>query len=464
MKRILAQLVPSRRAARTAVPARRRQRGTILLITAMMMTSMLGMMAMAIDIGFLFSARQQIQNGLNAAALAGATGLRVTIENDASLNPPQQNMVIDELAIKYAGLNRVNRKNESGGAGGDADNPNRIILTGGDVVVQQEFDPLRVQVRNSMEVPTFFAGIFGLNKVNLSATATASIFPVDGGTGTMASGSVGGANGCWRPLMFPDSFFDTSGIVTLVQLNPDGVTVRKPQAGEYYRSRFGGGARNAAPFVEAPPGGASGFFVTGLRDTALRSDVAVKTVMGQTISFQREVYRLAKFDSLPRVTVDALTLSNYVRFGYCGQIRVGDILPVYARDDFSSLDQVRIKLQEMVNNYFDNIAPDLRERYRYIKSSPYPDPNTHPTIIPVLLYSPVEWTRAGQENGDFTQLRVTNIGLFYLQNVTNNGTITGFFVREIIGGGTPIAPENMQLDAPPSFQQSWLPMAVRVLK
>lgn len=459
MKRIFAQLVPPRRA--TYTPARRRQRGTVMMITAVMMTAMLGMMAMSIDFGFLFSARHQIQNGLDAAALAGATGLRVTIENDASFNPPEQKKIVEDLAIKYAGLNRVNRKREAPGSGNSPDNPNRIILSASEVQVRTNFDPLRVEVTTSMQVPTLFAGIFGLSEVKLSGTTTASLVPVDGGTGTMASGAAQG-NGCWRPLMLPDSFFNTTGVVTLVQY--DGTTIRKPEAGEYYRSRFAGGARNTAPFTDAPLGGALGFFVTGLRDTGLRTDVAVKTIMGQTISFQRDVYRIPNFDNLPQVTSGLLPLDQQARLGYCGQIRVGDLLSVYPRDDFSSLDQLRVGLQKLRNDLQDNVAPDLLVRHRYVKSSPYPDPNTHPTIIPVLLYNPVVWSKEETKDGNFTALHVTNIGLFYLQGVTNDGTITGFFVREIIGGGTPIAPANMQPDAEPSFKQSWLPMAVRLLK
>lgn len=458
MKRIFVPLVPPRLASRRT--ARRRQRGTIMLLTAVMMTSMLGFMAMSIDFGFLFSARHQIQNGVDVAALAGATGLRVTIEADANLNPPEQKKVIEDLAIKYASLNKVNRYSEAPGSGNGPDNPNRIVIGSSDVQVLTGFDPLRVQVTTNMPVPTLFAGIFGLSQVSMSATATASLFPVDGGTGTMASGAAQG-NGCWRPLLLPDSFIDTSGVVTVVQVKADG-SIRKPEAGEYYRSRFAGGARNAAPFVDAPPGGALGYSVTGLRDTALQSDLGVKTIMGLSVSFPRDVYRIPRFETLPQVTGSTLTLDQEARLGYCGQLRVGDILQVYPRSDFTAYDQLRVGLQKLKGDLQDNVAPDLLVRYRYIKSSPYPDPNTHPTIIPVLLYNPIEWSR--DANGNFTQLRVTNIGLFYLQGVTNDGTITGFFVREIIGGGTPIAPENIQGDAEPSFKQSWLPMAVRLLK
>jgi hypothetical protein len=62
------------------------------------------------------------------------------------------------------------------------------------------------------------------------------------------------------------------------------------------------------------------------------------------------------------------------------------------------------------------------------------------------------------------QLRVTNFGLFYLQDVTTDGTLQGFFVREIMAGGTPIASTNFDSDQQNLFRRSWLPMATQLLQ
>ena len=51
-------------------------------------------------------------------------------------------------------------------------------------------------------------------------------------------------------------------------------------------------------------------------------------------------------------------------------------------------------------------------------------------------FNPVEIAR----NADVAQLKITNIGLFFLEEVRDDGTLRGFFVREIISGGTPIEP------------------------
>jgi len=57
---------------------------------------------------------------------------------------------------------------------------------------------------------------------------------------------------------------------------------------------------------------------------------------------------------------------------------------------------------------------------------------------------------------------VTNIGLFYLKEVSPEGNLTGYFVREIIAGGTQILPRNLERESA-SFQRRWLPMSVQLI-
>ena len=74
-----------------------------MVLSSVAMIGLLGMMALAIDLGYLFSAQTQIQNGINAAALAAGAGLRVTIEPDPKA-PEQENIAI-AFARKYGSLN-----------------------------------------------------------------------------------------------------------------------------------------------------------------------------------------------------------------------------------------------------------------------------------------------------------------------------------------------------------------------
>ena len=95
-----------------------------------------------------------------------------------------------------------------------------------------------------------------------------------------------------------------------------------------------------------------------------------------------------------------------------------------------------------------------------MKTSSYPSPNTHAMVVPVLLFSPVDVAR----NPDLTQLRITNIGMFFMQDVRDDGTLYGFFVREIVAGGTPVDPANLSLDSDPAFKRTWLPMSIQLMK
>jgi hypothetical protein len=434
-----------------------RQRGTIMVLTAVMITSMLGMMALSIDLGFIFSARNQFQNGIDAAALAAASALRVTIESDPGA--PQQGLIARQQGKLYASLNEVRRYTPNNPDEGG--NVNSITLTDGEITIQNGANGglPRISVESTVDVPTLFAGIVGFYSMTIRARSEASLFPVDGGTGTVGSGTAVGG-GCWRPLILPDSFYDSSGIPHVLYEEVGGNPPRVPnQNGDYYRSRFAAGARNTFPFVDALSG--VGPSVTGLRDTQLATEIGTKTIMGRRpLTFRKDSYFVANFGALPRATSDVFGVAEWARFGYCGQIRVGDDIPVYPMNDAARIDMVRNGLIGLKSQTIDFDPPYSTEEglYNYVVSNGYPGPNTHAAIIPVLLYDPFQY------DDNPSVVRVTNIGMFLLNQVDVDGTIHGYFVREVFAGGTPIAAANFEGDSDPRFKQSWLPMSVRLLK
>ena len=131
-----------------------------MMLTALMITVMIGFLALSIDLGFAFSSRTQFQNGIDAAALAGAAALRLTIE---SSDPgPQQQVVAEQMAVDFAKLNQVRRYADPS-KDDPSPNANNIVITAGNVQVLANEDLPRVRVDSSIPVPTLFAGIFGLN-------------------------------------------------------------------------------------------------------------------------------------------------------------------------------------------------------------------------------------------------------------------------------------------------------------
>lgn len=421
-----------------------RQRGTVMLLTVVVLIAMLGMLALAIDLGFVLSARTQVQNAVDAAALAGAVNLRTTIE--PGIRPaPERDKLVKSAAKRFAGFNPV-------GVSSNAER-NKVELGDGDVAIDSVADvdeTFQVVVRTTKAVPLFFGELFGFSSINTSAAAIASTAPVDGGTG--------GLSQCWRPLLLPDTFFDTSNFVHWIgdETRP---TAPKPLVGDYYRSRFAVGNRNAPPYVDTRAG--DGGWVTGLRDAQVMDDITQnKTVMGTSVRFTLSGYFIANFSDLPRTTFDVLPLLFQASRGFCGRLRVGDEIPVYASSNVQAYADVARGLQQVILENADEPQATEKALYRYISTNDYPA-NTHPRIIPVLFFNPFELlNREG-----VTRLRVTNIGLMYLENVDATGdNLTGFFVRETFADGMAVERANLSSDSYPRFRRSWLPTAPRLIR
>lgn len=426
---------------------RRRQKGTILALTAVLITIMLGMLALSIDLGYAFSARNQLQNGVDAATLAGATALRSSIESDPGMS--KQAELVRELTVLYGSYNQVRRYSDPESGSGST-NSNQLVIDPGQVTIELATDLPQVRVEANVELSLLFAGLFGLSTATIQSISKASLFPVDGGTGSCGS--------CWRPILVPDSYFDSTETVRYVGDPLRGATPLPERPGDYYRSRFAAGGRNVAPFVDSLSG--VGSHVTGLRDTTLLAESGTTTIMGKYVQLRRDYYRIADFSTLPRATFATLAVGDLANFGYCGEIRVGDLVNVFPASNPTPYENVRIGLSSMKSRTGDLIDVNALTQHKYVRSNVYPAPNSHATIIPILLYNPFELVR----NPATAQLRVTNIGLFYLQQVTSDGTLQGFFVREILAGGTPISSTNFDTDQQNLFRRSWLPMATRLLQ
>ncbi len=438
-------------------PASGSQKGSIMVLTTVTMIGLLGIMALAIDLGYLFSAQTQVQNGVNAAALAAGAGLRVTIEPDPKA--PEQTNIARTFATRYASLNQPRLLKFGSAEPVQADN--QLLKDNLEVIVDTTTDIPIVRIGATVPTPMLFAGVFGLGRVRIGAAATATLLPVEGGTGTIASGAQNG--GCWRPLLLPDTFYDAGNTLTTVG-EAGLLSIRRPtEPGDYYRSRFAGGARASNPLFVDPLGG--GPFITSLRDTQLESDVKTKTIMGQQdVIFTPKYYKIGNFSGLRRDRSNPVaSVREFIQFGYCGPIRVGDRIPVYISNDQSAYDQAKLELTAMRQNFGDFIEPDPERFFRYVQSAGYREPNTHPLILPVLLYNPMIW-RVEADGEAATELVVTNFGLFFLREVTLQGDLKGYFVREIIAGGIPIEPVNMSGETnSPEFKRKYLPMSVQLI-
>ena len=149
---------------------KKRRRGVIAVLAAVLCVIMLGMIVFAVDIGYLSLARTQLQAAADSAALAGAA---VSYKDRAT---------VQQVAQTFAGYNYV--------AGRPVQLNTSDIEFGTWDVASRTFTPsssvssaLRVTVRTDAgsggATPLFFARIFGTTSQQQSASAIATVNPRD---------------------------------------------------------------------------------------------------------------------------------------------------------------------------------------------------------------------------------------------------------------------------------------------
>ncbi len=426
------------------------ERGTVVLLAMATLLILVGMLALAVDIGYLMSGRGQLQNTVDAAALAGAQGLRTTIEAGGART--HQEVVTRNLAKDFASFNLVRKI--SGNSG--------LVLGDSDILIEYPVDyPIhqaRVIIKNRTALPTIFGNVFGLSSFNVSAVAVASTFPVDGGTGTVS--------GCWRPILMPDTFYDENQIVWAVSDPATAVqSLARPdyplgarKNGDYYVSPYyseaSGTNRSNLDFARAfgdyKP---STIESTGLRDTNSLNELRYaphggsggggRNLIGVRMRLRPDDYRIINFatsDGFEHVSPS--NPIEQLNKGVCTQVRVGQLLKVLAPPSAfaSTYDNFHHQLRK---NFIDAInygkdPTNNSDQYRYAQTQRYLTPNSSPRVIPVLLCNPIEFSNSAN-NGQFI---VTNFGAFFLDFVTDDGSISGYFVREVITAGTPLEVSN----------------------
>lgn len=194
---------------------RRDRRGGAVVQVAVMSTVIVGMGALAVDVGSLYSAKAEMQAAADAAALAAAGSLA-----GDGVNSPAE--LARQVADQIARLNTIggrhvgvdpNQDIEFGRASYVA-STNRFVFT----PASSNFDAVRVRVRRTADseggaLPLMFAHLFGQSSKDMWARATAVMIPRDIAVVIDLSGSMNddselrhckayqGDFGQWRPGM-----------------------------------------------------------------------------------------------------------------------------------------------------------------------------------------------------------------------------------------------------------------------
>lgn len=120
----------------------KKERGSVVILVALGLTTLLGFGALVTDIGMLYVQKAKLQNAVDAAALAGVQEL------------PKDPTQAEQVAQDYATRNNVS-----------------------DITVNFETRNSKIIVSAKKKVPTYLARIWGITEGNLSATARAIMLP-----------------------------------------------------------------------------------------------------------------------------------------------------------------------------------------------------------------------------------------------------------------------------------------------
>jgi len=157
-----------------------RKRGVVVVQVAVGLTTLVGFMALAIDVGAMYTAKTEIQRAADSAALAAATELGDYTDGDPMTRART-------AAADFANRNKV----LNSGVGLDASDvvfgQAHINQDTGKYVFTETTDlpnAVKVRLRRTTGSPSgpmslFFARVFGIQSANLAAQATAVLTPRD---------------------------------------------------------------------------------------------------------------------------------------------------------------------------------------------------------------------------------------------------------------------------------------------
>jgi putative Flp pilus-assembly TadE/G-like protein len=365
---------------------RRDERGVSLVFVSVAFMALLSATTLAIDVGMFMTARSQAQNAADAGALAGATALAINSFTDRSTSGPAFNSAVNTATANPVLGVSVSVKPEDVSFPNDpSGQPTRVA-----VQVYRTVDR-----RNA--VPTLMGHFFGVDRVNVAATATAEASPANSMT-------------CVKPFMIPDKWkenVDSKG-------NPDGPWTTDSTFDEYDNKN------NLMPtpdvYIPADQPGYTGYTVG--------HDVGTVLV-------------------LRAGTGDQPNPSFYYSWKMPGEIG-GD----FYRENISQCNRSYITYDPdnpyyMVQEPGDKAGPTLQGIQDLIDKDPgaqwvesckcvkYSAFSISPRVFPIPLFNP-QYYAEGKANGRGASFMLGNFLGFFADHIDKNGKIYGI-ITNIVG-------------------------------
>jgi Flp pilus assembly protein TadG len=384
------------------------ERGMSMVFIAVGFMAFLTATTLSIDVGMFMAARTQAQSAADAGALAGATALVHDSFTDRTANGPVvQSAVNTAVANQIVGAAPAVAPSDVTFPVGPTGLANRVAVS-----------VYRTAARGNA-VPTLMGSVFGVNFVDIGATAIGEASPANAMT-------------CVKPFMIPDKWREVSNSAGA----PDGPWSTASSFDEYDKN----GNLLAHPDVYIPAG------QTGYTGYTIANDVGTPLV-------------------LRAGTGDQPNPSFYYSWKM-----PGDIGGNFYRDNIDNCNTSVISYDPnnpvyMTQEPGDKSGPTLQGIQDLIDKDPDAgwDPNckcvtgskfaTSPRVFPIPLFNP-QYYAEGKANGRGASFELANFLGFFADSVDPNGKIHGI-ITNIVGVVDPKAgpaPADM------------FPMAIRLVQ
>ncbi len=372
--------------------AHREDRGSILILVVAGLVAIVGVTSLAVDVGYLYVVRNQLQNAVDAAALAGAQGLLAQPGNYTAEGAAVR------WAMEYAARNQADGQ--------------QVLLSSSEITFPRS-NVILIDITRPAR--TFFARLFGIRQANIRVRAAAVVTPAVGGTGG------------WRPWAPPDQF-GHGGICVTPEDDDHGPFTPNPHTwrgiavnADYYKSpydpEFQG--QDLSLYRDCSPGSPTGF-------------IAPRDVDGRYIELKSDSPEYpGNFYGLALGGRGADTYRENIIFGWGGTAQIGDTLTTEPGNMVGPTRQGVSALIAQDPNA--QLRRDPVTRQWYVWSDRYP-PNESPRIVPIFLFDPTIPSRGGR-----TTIRVANLGAFFIEGSDGRSVFGRFIAMRLPGAiaGTP---------------------------
>jgi Flp pilus assembly protein TadG len=360
---------------------RRNERGSTLVMIGFGLMAMFAATMLAIDVGMLMTARTQAQIAADAGALAGATALVYNNFTDHSSSGPA---VVG--AINTARTNLVVGRQVSVSPA-DVTFPFNTVTGQSD---QVQVTVYRTAARAN-PVATMIASVFGIETVDVSATATAVAAPADSAT-------------CVLPFTIPDKWIEKGCGTTSCAWS----VTETFDMYEIQGQNQNAGPALLNPDIYIPPGNRD---ATGYNPTTDR---------GLQLVLKNNNQNKVAPSMYNAWAIPGGTGADYYRENIAGcnstLVAIGDLLTPETGNMTGPTQQGTSDLMASdPNAHWD-------EGCNCVRGSAYP---VSPRIRAVPLYHPVRYTEGQHSGRSHPELEVVNYLGFFVEDVTGGGDVIG---------------------------------------